>query len=109
MTSSLDYAASASAETQRSPAAEDGKVGPRETYLEDLLAVPPWPLSQETALKYALKSPRRGFKTALAGALDIRDGDSMTIAGRAFNVKAVDVREANGELHTEVVLEEISV
>lgn len=109
MTSSLAYAASAPAETQRSPEAEDGKVGARETYLEDLLVVPPWPLDQETALKYALRSPRRGFKTALVGAVDIRDGDSMTIAGRQYNVKASDVREANGETHTEVILEEVSV
>lgn len=109
MSVSLSYMANKAASTLRSPAAVDGKIGPKQPYLSDLMAIDPWPLDEETTLRYALKSPRRGFKTALDGELDIREGDSIIIAGIEYIVRAADVREACSELHTEVVLEQVTI
>ena len=82
--------ATATASTKRSPALSGGKRGPAVTHLIGVACDPLLPVNAETAERAGLDTPHNVFETFVYSDADIEQGDSLTVAGIDYPIRAVE-------------------
>jgi hypothetical protein len=96
----------ATASTQRK-ALVDGKSGAMVTKLSSVtLVMLPMPLSPEVEERYKIQSPRKGFVTGIRAAVDILNGDILTVGALNYQVRAVNAY-TEPVVYTELIIEQV--
>lgn len=103
MTASFARMATATASTKRNPAAVGGKRGAPVAHLASLDILPLMPVSAQIADYYRLNSPRESYVTYTAGAVDVLEGDVMTVAAVDYRVEAASPWPGDNA-YTEIIL-----
>lgn len=93
------------ASTKRNPAPSSGIVGAAVTKLASVtLVYSPFPADPETVEKYHLKTPRKTYVTDIQSAVDIEEGDIMTVGSTEYKVVVV-MKWTEPVNHTKLLLE----
>ncbi len=106
MTASFDRMTTTTASTKRNPAPASGKVGAPVTKISSLKIFPLMPASKEIVEKYRLSSPRDAYVTYTAGAPDVLEGDTLTVAGVDYRIKGVSPWPGS-QAYIELVVEKV--
>lgn len=81
--------ATSTASTKRSPAVAGGKVASPVVNVSSVLIVPLCPVSAALIQELQIKSPREMKETFAFGALDILEGDILTVSGVDYLINYV--------------------
>lgn len=88
--SGLSGVCTVTASTKRKPAPVSGVIGAAVTKLSSLKIMPLMPTSAQIIEKYKLRSPRESYTTGAEGAMDIIEGDILTIGSESYNIVGVE-------------------
>ena len=90
MSSSFDRLATVTATTKRASAPVQGKTSAPVVYLAKVKCLPLDPVNAELRKRLGLDTPHELLQTRVDGGLDIREGDTLTVAGVDYPIRACE-------------------
>lgn len=82
--------ATVTASTKRAPAISGGKRGTPVTEIASLRCTPLDPVDAELRQRLSLETPHELMQTFVDGALDVVEGDILTVGGVDYPIRAVE-------------------
>lgn len=90
MSSSFDHVATVTASTKRAAAPVDGKTSTPAISIAMFKCTPLCPVDAELQRRLGLDTPYELLQTITAGGLDVREGDTLSVAGVDYPVRACE-------------------
>lgn len=85
----------------------NGKKGAPATFIASLACSPLDPASAEIEQRFQVKTPYSLLQTFVKGALDIREGDLLTVSGKDYPIRSAAEWTWRGSRYLHLVIEDL--